>query len=79
MNRWAIFFRPAGLRKAAAPALARVGVARLELQIELCARGLVRVVIELDLHVDALIAHIELPADLVRERHGGDDLAHQRA
>ena len=59
--------------------LARVRIARLELEVELRARGLVRVVIKLDLHVDALIAHIELPADLVRERHSGDDLAHQRA
>ncbi len=58
---------------AVASALARVGIARLELQAELRARGLVRVVIELNLHVDALIAHIELPADLVRERHGGTE------
>ena len=37
------------------------------------------VIRELDLHVNALIGDIELPADLVRERHRGDDLAHQRA
>jgi len=45
----------------------------VELQAELRARGSVRVVIELNLHVNALVAHIELPPDRVRERHGGTE------
>ena len=59
--------------------LAQLGIARLELQVELGARGLVGVVGELDSHVNSPTADIEPPADLARQRHGGDDLAHQRA
>lgn len=36
------------------------------------------VVLEFDLTVDAVIAHVELPADLPRERYGGNHVPNQR-
>lgn len=47
--------------------LAQVGIARLELKIEFPPRGLAGPASELDLHVYAVVAHVELPGDLPHE------------
>ena len=58
---------------------AQVGIARLKLEIELLPRRFAFVVLELDLHVDSVIADGQLAADLTSECYRRDHLANENS